>query len=113
MAVLPWRSMAMRPMALLVTHISAACGSLTWMAMEWIKHGKPSVLGIFSGYGFADMGDQLTVQAIGVVSVLVYTAVVTFVILKVVDVDIGLRVTFDAEIEGLDLILHDERGYDM
>ena len=36
-------------MALLVTHISAACGSLMWMAMEWIKHGKPSVLGIVTG----------------------------------------------------------------
>jgi len=36
-------------MAMLVTHISAASGSLAWMAMEWIKHGKPSVLGIVTG----------------------------------------------------------------
>src|SRR5690606_23440020 len=36
-------------MAMLVTHISAAAGSLAWMAMEWIRHGKPSVLGIVTG----------------------------------------------------------------
>ena len=36
-------------MAMLVTHISAAAGSLAWIAVEWIKHGKPSVLGIVTG----------------------------------------------------------------
>ena len=36
-------------MALLVTHLSAAAGSLAWMACEWIRHGKPSVLGIVTG----------------------------------------------------------------
>jgi ammonium transporter, Amt family len=36
-------------MAMLVTHISAAAGSLAWMAIEWLKHGKPSVLGIVTG----------------------------------------------------------------
>lgn len=36
-------------MAMLVTHISAASGSLAWMMMEWTKHGKPSVLGIVTG----------------------------------------------------------------
>ena len=36
-------------MAMLVTHISAAAGSMAWMTMEWIKHGKPSVLGIVTG----------------------------------------------------------------
>ena len=36
-------------MAMLVTHLSAACGSLAWMAMEWLRHGKPSVLGIVTG----------------------------------------------------------------
>ncbi|MDC0236649.1 ammonium transporter, partial [Gammaproteobacteria bacterium] len=36
-------------MAMLVTHISAAAGSLAWMMMEWTKHGKPSVLGIVTG----------------------------------------------------------------
>ena len=36
-------------MAMLVTHISAAAGSLAWVSCEWIKHGKPSVLGIVTG----------------------------------------------------------------
>ena len=36
-------------MAMLVTHISAACGAFTWAVMEWIKHGKPSALGTVTG----------------------------------------------------------------
>jgi len=36
-------------MAMLVTHLSAAAGSLAWMTMEWVKFGKPSVLGIVTG----------------------------------------------------------------
>ncbi len=181
-------------MAMLVTHISAAAGSLTWMAMEWIKHGKPSVLGIvtgmvaglgtitpasgyvgpggaliigisagiicyymtqaikqkwkiddsldvfpvhgvggilgtllagifasselgvFSGQGLAEgvsITQQLGVQAIGVVAVGVYTVVVTLIIMKVVNSFVTLRVDTEQETEGLDLVLHDERGYDL
>ena len=36
-------------MAMLVTHISAAVGAFTWMALEWIKQGKPTVVGIATG----------------------------------------------------------------
>ena len=36
-------------MAILVTHISAAVGALTWMTVEWIKTGKPTVVGIATG----------------------------------------------------------------
>src|SRR6478609_3466624 len=36
-------------MAMLVTHLSAAAGSLAWMPVEWIKFRKPSVLGIVTG----------------------------------------------------------------
>ena len=181
-------------MAMLVTHISAAAGSLSWMMMEWIRHGKPSVLGIvtgmvaglgtitpasgfvgpggalligfsagivcyfatqaikqkfkiddsldvfpvhgvggiigtllagffasdqlgvFSGQGYAEgmtMASQLGVQAIGVVATFVYTAVITYILLKVLDALMGLRVTGDEETEGLDIVLHDERGYDL
>ncbi len=182
-------------MAILVTHLSAAAGALAWMMMEWIKHGKPSVLGIvtgmvaglgtitpasgsvgpaaavvigltagivcyyatnflkqklkiddsldvfpvhgvggilgtllagifcspalglFSGNGFSDgidsIGGQFTVQAIGVVSTFAYTAIVSWILLKVVDILIGLRVDEEQETEGLDLVLHDERGYDL
>jgi|TARA_B110000503_G_scaffold35949_1_gene58851 ammonium transporter, Amt family len=181
-------------MAMLVTHISAATGSLAWMMMEWIKYGKPSVLGIvtgmvaglgtitpasgfvgpggaliigfsagiicyyatqlikqrfkiddsldvfpvhgvggilgtilvgifasselgiFSGQGLVEgvaITAQLKIQAIGVLSTLIYTAVVTYVLLKVIDVMIGLRVSKDDEEDGLDLTQHNERGYDL
>jgi Amt family ammonium transporter len=36
-------------MALLVTHVSAAAGALAWMAIEWLRYGKPSVLGVVTG----------------------------------------------------------------
>lgn len=181
-------------MAMLVTHISAAAGSLAWMMMEWIRHGKPSVLGIvtgmvaglgtitpasgfvgpggalviglsagiicyfctqaikqkfkiddsldvfpvhgvggilgtlfagffasdqlgvFSGQGYNEgmnLGSQMTVQAIGVASTFVYTAVVTFILLKVLDAIMGLRVPAEDETVGLDITQHDERGYDI
>ena len=183
-------------MAMLVTHTSAAAGSLAWMTLEWVKYGKPSVLGIvtgmvaglgtitpasgfvspaaglviglsagvicfyctvlikqkwkiddsldvfpvhgvggilgtllagvfcspdlglFSGYGFggdnASIGDQVTVQIIGIVSVFVYTAVVSWILLKVVSVlTKGLRVDTETEHQGLDISSHDERGYNL
>ena len=182
-------------MAMLVTHLSAASGSLAWMAMEWIRHGKPSVLGIvtgmvaglgtitpasgsvgpaaavliglcagvicyfatnwikqklkiddsldvfpvhgvggmlgtflagifcstqlgiFSGNGFSDgidsIGGQLMVQLTGIVATFVYTALFSWVILRLVDAVVGLRVDADQETQGLDLVLHDERGYDL
>jgi Amt family ammonium transporter len=52
---------------------------------------------------------QLMIQAKGVGFTIVYDAVVTFVILKVVDMVIGLRVTEDQEREGLDISLHGEK----
>ena len=67
------------------------------------------------GAGFADgndtMGAQVGAQFLGVAATVVYTGVVSAVILKVIDLVIGLRVTEDDESEGLDLALHDERGY--
>ncbi len=41
------------------------------------------------------------------------TGIMSFIILKVVDATIGLRVTEDDETEGLDIVLHDERGYNL
>jgi len=74
-------------------------------------------LGVFSGYGFADgiasMGGQLYVQFVGVLATVAFTAIVTFVILKLVGVLLGLRVSEDQEIEGLDIVMHEERGYDI
>jgi len=177
-------------MAMLVTHISAAAGSLAWMTMEWIRFGKPSVLGIvtgmvaglgtitpasgfvgpggaliigisagvicylatqaikqklkiddsldvfpvhgvggilgtfmvgifasnqlgvFSGQGDgASMGSQVVIQLIGIGSTFIYTAIVTFIILKIIDAMVGLRVDADTETQGLDINLHNERGY--
>jgi len=181
-------------MAMLVTHISAAAGSLAWMTMEWVKYGKPSVLGIvtgmvaglgtitpasgfvgpggalliglsagvicyyatqaikqrwkiddsldvfpvhgvggilgtllagifasdalgvFSGQGYNEgmnMASQVQVQIVGIVATFVYTAIVTFVLLKLVDAMLGLRIDDENETMGLDLAEHDERGYDL
>ena len=181
-------------MAMLVTHISAAAGSMAWMMMEWIKHGKPSVLGIvtgmvaglgtitpasgfvgpggalvigftagvicyyatqaikqrfkiddsldvfpvhgvggmlgtfyagifasdalgvFSGQGYNEgmtMASQTYVQIVGIASTFVYTGIVTFILLKLVDKLLVLRVDEEDETRGLDLTEHDERGYDL
>lgn len=180
-------------MAMLVTHISAAAGAAMWAAIEWLRHGKPSVLGIvtgmvaglgtitpasgfvgpagaliiglsagvvcytatqlikvkfqlddsldvfpvhgvggilgtflagifasaglgvFSGQGYAEgmnMISQVQVQLIGIAATFTYTAIMTYIILKIVDKIVGLRVESDEETEGLDLVSHDERGYD-
>ncbi len=74
-----------------------------------------SQLGLFSGQGLGDVsiGSQLGVQATGVLATLAYTAVMTFVILKVVALVTELRVTADEETEGLDIRTHNERGYDL
>ena len=181
-------------MAMLVTHISAAAGSIAWMLLEKFRFGKPSVLGIvtgmvaglgtitpasgyvgpggalviglvagvvcffatqtlklklkvddsldvfpvhgvggmlgtflagifassalgvFSGQGYAEgmtMGSQLGVQLTGIVATALYTAVLTFVIMKLVNVVTGFRVTSEEENTGLDIVLHNESGYDL
>ena len=181
-------------MAMLVTHISAAAGSLAWMMMEWTKHGKPSVLGIvtgmvaglgtitpasgfvgpagalviglsagvicyyatqaikqrfhiddsldvfpvhgvggmlgtllagifasdqlgvFSGQGYNEgmnMASQVRVQITGIIATFAYTAVSTYLLLKLIDNLLVLRVDEEDEMRGLDLVEHDERGYDL
>ncbi len=176
-------------MAMLTTHISAAVASLVWMFLEWMKYGKPSVLGIvtgmvaglgsitpasgfvgpvgaliigvsagaicfmvtnfmkrklkvddsldvfpvhgiggilgtlllavfisesFGGVGYGDgmtLIGQLKAQLTGVVFVIVWTAVATFVSLKVVGMITPARVAEDTEEKGLDITEHDEKGY--
>jgi Amt family ammonium transporter len=183
-------------MAMLVTHIAAAAGALTWMFIEWMRYGKPSALGtvtgmvaglgtitgasgfvgpagaliigilaggicfsattwlktvmkiddsldvfpvhgvggilgtllagifsatslgLFSGFGFAEgitsIAGQMKVQLIGVLATVAYTAIVSYLILKVVSLMTqGLRVTDEQEIQGLDIHMHEERGYDI
>lgn len=74
-------------------------------------------LGIFSGNGYADgmtMGSQLGVQVLGIVVVALYTAVLTYWLIKVVGMMTnGIRVTKDEEQIGLDITDHDEQGYSM
>jgi len=180
-------------MAILVTHLSAACGAATWSIIEWVKYGKPSVLGIitgmvaglgtitpasgfvgpagamvigisaglvcfyatlymkqklkiddsldvmpvhgvggilgtlavavfasselglFSGQGLENtISDQLWIQSTGIAATIAYTAVVTYIIFKVIGLLTGgIRVDEDQEAEGLDLVSHNERGYDL
>jgi Amt family ammonium transporter len=66
------------------------------------------------GFGTVeDIGAQLFIQFKGVAFTVVYTAIVTFVILKVLDLVMGLRVTEEQETVGLDLSEHNERGYNL
>ena len=74
-------------------------------------------LGLFKGQGFgagiAGMGQQLGVQSIAVIVTVVYTAAITYGVLKLVERLVGLRVGREDEIGGLDIALHEERGYDL
>ncbi|WP_421869554.1 ammonium transporter [Motiliproteus sp.] len=74
-------------------------------------------LGVFSGFGYADgidtMGGQVWVQLVGIVVTFVYTAIVTWIILKLVGAMVGLRVDEDVEIQGLDTAEHEETGYNL
>ena len=67
------------------------------------------------GAGFGDgiegIAAQVGVQFIGVIATVVYTGVVSLIILKGLDLTIGLRITEEQETEGIDLALHDEKGY--
>lgn len=176
-------------MALLVTHIGAAAGSLTWMTIEWKRFGKPSVLGIVTGmvaglgtitpasgfvgpigalaigvtagavcfyatqyvkrtlkiddsldvfpvhgvggitgslltgvfaagnFGGLGLGEGVTilhqvgVQALAIVVTLCWSALFSYLLLKLIERIIGLRVTPDEEVQGLDTVLHEETGY--
>ena len=176
-------------MAILVTHISAAAASIVWMIIEWIRFGKPSLVGMvtgmvaglatitpasgfvgvpgglilgisggalcylavdlirgklkiddsldvfavhgvggilgsllvailalesFSGTGLSDgqtASGQLLVQFFGVLVVVVWTFVLTYLVLKITSLFSPLRVDEDEEIEGLDLRSHGERSY--
>ncbi|MCQ4321867.1 ammonium transporter [Stutzerimonas stutzeri] len=75
--------------------------------------------GVFAAPALGGFGEvenialQLWIQFKGVLFTVVYTAIVTFVILKVIDVVMGLRVTEEEETIGLDLSLHNERGYNL
>ena len=66
-------------------------------------------VGLFNGGGT----EQLVKQAIGVVAVLAYSFIVSFLIAKIIDKTIGSRISLDEEIAGIDLAVHAERGYEL
>jgi Amt family ammonium transporter len=70
----------------------------------------------FGGIGYPDkvtMGEQFVTQLVGVVAVGLWSAVLTWILLKLVDAVAGLRVAADEETEGLDTVLHNEKGYNL
>ncbi|MGH8705444.1 MAG: ammonium transporter [Burkholderiales bacterium] len=70
----------------------------------------------FGGVGYPEkvtMGDQVLVQLTGVLATAAWSGLVTFVLLKLSDALVGLRVTAEEETEGLDTVLHNEQGYNL
>ena len=74
-------------------------------------------LGVFSGNGLAEgmtIGSQVGVQVTGILATGIYTAIVTFVLLKIVAaLTSGIRITDEQEQVGCDITDHDEKGYSM
>ena len=74
-------------------------------------------LGIFSGNGLAEgmtIGSQTGVQVVGILATAIYTAIATFILVKVVGaITSGIRVTDEQEQMGCDITDHDEKGYSM
>ena len=67
---------------------------------------------MFGGSGLANgIGTQLYLQLEGAVATIVYSGVLTFVIVKILDATMGLRVSPEEESDGLDIALHNERGF--
>jgi len=126
------------PMGALV--IGAAAGVICFLATSYMKrrlnlddsldvfpvHGVGGFLGTlltgifvsaaFGGIGYPEkvtMGEQVVTQLIGVVAVAVWSGVITWILLKLTDVVAGLRVQGDEETEGLDTVLHNEKGYNL
>ncbi len=118
--------------------IGLCSGLVAYWAATWLKracgyddaldvvgvHGFGGLVGVLLVSFFAstslggtveglNMGKQLGIQAFAAVGAAVYTLVVSFVILKVIDLAIGLRVDEDTETSGLDLNEHGEAGYDL
>ena len=77
-----------------------------------------TTLGVFSGFGFAEgissMAEQVGVQLVGIISTFIYTAIVTYLLLKLVGLmTSGLRVDEENEVNGLDQVEHEESGYNL
>jgi len=73
-------------------------------------------VGVLGGAGLRDgmsMGGQVWVQFVGVAATFAYSAALSWLLLRMVDALVGLRVSGDQETEGLDIVLHDEAGYNL
>jgi ammonium transporter, Amt family len=69
---------------------------------------------MFGGKGLAEgvsMMSQFIIQAEGVIVTVIYGVIVTAIILKVIDIMVGLRISEEDEVEGMDIALHNERAY--
>ena len=84
--------------------------TIPWMPSACTVFAAPALGGVGT---VTDIGMQVWIQAKGVIFTVVYTAIVTYVILKVLDVVMGLRVNEEEESVGLDLAQHNERGYNL
>jgi Amt family ammonium transporter len=70
----------------------------------------------FGGIGYPEgqtMGGQVLVQIVGVLATLAWSGGLTWVLLKLSDAVLGLRVAGEEETEGLDTVLHNEKGYNL
>jgi ammonium transporter, Amt family len=68
------------------------------------------------GVGYPEgqtLGGQVLVQLTGIVAVALWSGVLTYILLKVSDALAGMRVTSEEEAEGLDTVLHNEKGYNL
>ena len=81
---------------------SILVGVFATRAINDVAKGQP--VGLVDGHA-----GQILTQLYGVVAIGLFCAIVTWIILKIIDVAIGLRVTRDEEVEGLDTALHGER----
>jgi Amt family ammonium transporter len=68
-----------------------------------VGQGKP--------LGFLEGGPVLTAQLLATIISWVFAGTVSFVLLKILDATMGLRVSEEQEMEGLDLSQHEEEGY--
>jgi Amt family ammonium transporter len=89
-------------------------------------HGVGGILGTlltgvfvsaaFGGIGYPEkvtMGEQVTAQLIGIAAVGAWSGILTWLLLKLADAVAGLRVAGEEETEGLDTVLHNEKGYNL
>ena len=120
--------------------IGAAAGLVCFFATNYMKralniddsldvfpvHGVGGLMGTlltgifvssaFNGIGYPEkvtMGEQFVTQLVGVVATAVWSGALTWILLKLVDAIAGMRVAADEETEGLDTVLHNEKGYNL